>query len=345
VVLSIVSLAHQPVQQRRNLRRSRCTDGTRFAPGASAQAGNGALRTGRFPVPERSQGTRILIRAGDIREDPPPRRAADRPRQRRVHAGRGAASRNRQWTRSAEYRRRPSARSPASAIPATLATAKAVVNGMALEYVAYDDGARVRRHGARHGTHRRGVPQLRAVERRQPRGTRAAPSLSPRARRGRVLQSRTPPSVGPLSGAATRIRAAHSRRHPRSKPEPAAPPADPFAERVPPACPVASKPVADALIVAFAPRDAQARRIASRVERRRRHRRRRQCAKRLARSSRRTTPSRRRQALQCLPRRRSCSGAHSCGGRDRRRRAGRVRSVRPSASGFYVVAIPGEPSP
>jgi hypothetical protein len=224
--------------------------------GRLGAAGNGALRTDASSAENEGQGTRILIRAGDIREDPHPDALRIDPDNDECTP---AAARVAQPVMDAIGRISQAAERAKSGVryPATLATAKAVVNGMALEYVAYDDGARY--VVTAQGTARTGAAFLNcarlsggSLEEREQHHL-----YSPSSQEKGVFFIAYAPSVGlylvPPPDSRGGIRVDIS-----LEPEPAAPPADPFAERVPPACPVASKPVADALIVAVrAARDAQ----------------------------------------------------------------------------------------
>ncbi len=133
--------------------------------------------------------------------------------------------------------------------PTTLRTGRANVNGVTLEYTPYDDGGRFAVAAGAPLAAAAAVINCARV---------AVVSADDRAK----FHAYAPPddpkglfvAYTPLLGiylvppkqmerGATRVNAS-------TEPEPAAAPADPYAERAAPACPAASKPVADAIVVA-----------------------------------------------------------------------------------------------
>jgi hypothetical protein len=141
--------------------------------------------------------------------------------------------------------------------PLALAGGKSVVNGMALEYVAYETG--VRYVVTAQGSARAGAAFLNCARLSggSPEEREQHHLYSPASQAKGVFFIAYAPFVGlylvPPPDTRGGVRVDIS-----LEPEPNAPPAEPFAERVPPACPAGSKPVADALIAAVrAARDAQ----------------------------------------------------------------------------------------
>jgi hypothetical protein len=224
--------------------------------GRLGAAGSGALRTEASNADNDGQGTRILIRAGDIREGPHPDALRIDPDNDECTP---AAARVAQPVMDAIGRIAQAAeRAKAGArYPATFAGAKTVMNGIALEYVAYAGGERyvvtaqspTRAAAAFLNCARLsgGSPEERAQHH----------LYSPASQTKGVFFIAYAPSIGlylvPPPDTRGGVRVDIS-----LEAEPAAAPVDPFAERVPPACPAGSKPVADALVAAVrAARDAQ----------------------------------------------------------------------------------------
>ncbi len=141
--------------------------------------------------------------------------------------------------------------------PATLPRGRQTVSGVALEYLSYDDGARyvvtiggdLRLSAAFMNCARLGIANPDDREKYHP----YIPAAGARgffiAYTPRLGVYLVPPQVVERGAVGVRV---------STDPEPAAAPADPYAQRPAPACPTASKPIADAIVAAVkAARNAQ----------------------------------------------------------------------------------------
>ena len=225
--------------------------------GRLGATGSGAERADASQPEHEGEGTRIMIRARELREGPQPDALQIDPDN---EACTPVAARIAQPVLDAIGRIAAAAeRAKTDRYPASIPGGRTTISGIVLEYTPYDDGARfvvaALAHGIRDAaplvncSHLSGGP---AEERTK--FHLYAPATQERgqlfvAYSPRVGLYLVPPENAMRGGARVQVSV---------DPEPAQAPVDPFAQRPAPACPVSSKPVADAVVAAVrAARDAQ----------------------------------------------------------------------------------------
>jgi hypothetical protein len=216
--------------------------------GRVGASGSGAQRTDASDAENPEQGTRIAIRAGEIVEGAHPDALRIDPDN---DACTPVAARVAQAAMDAMDRIAQAAERAKSGghYPTTFDGATSTVGGIAISYVAYDDGARY--VVTAQGNLRAGAALLNCA-----RLSGGAPEdrekhhlYAPSHQEKGSFFVAYAPAVGIYLIPPADVRGA-VRVDVSVEGEPAAPPADPFAERAPPACPAGSKPIADALVAA-----------------------------------------------------------------------------------------------